>query len=188
MARLMLAAHDFRRRHGKTDGIDEAAMTPLDVARKLKKLRRVEEGQTIIAHMQKFFLEWAIKYDSAFAVYGIPLLQARANLMRMFANSFRDDETAIRTLVQIEQEHTKTATSERQQKASAVIKTRLNQIKEICDEKGWNSETQSLPKQVWHELKGMGVHVSPSTVERDLKNLFHHDDVVTNKPPSAETR
>jgi hypothetical protein len=188
MARLILAAQNFRRRHCKTDGLDEAEMTPLDFARNLIKLRRLEEGQTIIAHMHKFFLEWATKYDSAFAVYGIPFLQARANLMRAFANSFRDDETAIRTLVQIEQERTKTATSRRRQKAAARIETRLSLIKKICGDEGWNSETQSLSKQVWHELKGRGVHVSPSTVERDLKNLFPHDDVVTNKPPSAEMR
>jgi hypothetical protein len=187
--RLLQISNDFRHRHAKMKSAEEEPLiTPLDAARELKKLRRIDDGLANIAHMQKFFLEWATKYDSAFAVYGIPLLPARANLMRMFANSFRDDETAIRTVVQIEQERTETATSRRQQKTAAVIETRRNQIKGICDEKGWNSETQSLPKQVWHELKGMGVRVSQSTVERDLKNLFPHDDVVTNKAPSAETR
>jgi hypothetical protein len=139
--RLLQISNNFRGRHAKMASADEEPLiTPLDAARELKKLRRVDDGLAIIAHSQKFFLEWATKYDSAFAVYGIPLLQARANLMRMFASSFRDDETAIRTLVQIEHERTQDATAARQAKTEA----RREAVLMLCQENGWRLDMYGL--------------------------------------------
>jgi hypothetical protein len=118
-ARLLQVTEDFRRSYAKTETVGERPLSDLDFARELKKRDGVDDGHFMVASLRQCFLGGALKYEAAFAVYGIPFLQVRANQMRMFANSFRDAETTIRTLVQIEQERTRDAIAGRQAKIAA---------------------------------------------------------------------
>jgi hypothetical protein len=167
--RLEQAITDWRQRHA-THGPapDEQPLTELEFAREIKKRGRVEDGQSMVGSLATFFHDWATKYESAFAVYGIPLLQIRTNQLRVLANGFQDAATTIRTYIQIEQERTQEAIKKKQ----TTVTDRQAIIKTILIEKQWGRFTPSLPKQVWSELKARGVTVSPRTIYRDLEAFF----------------
>jgi hypothetical protein len=182
ITRLLQVAEDFQRRHGKAERLEEAPMTPRDVARELKKLRHVDEGLAIIAGMHEFFLGWAAKFDSAFTVYGIPLLKVRSNEMRMLADSIRDDQTAIRTLVQIGQERTRKAAIASRTKATAGVADRRAEIADLCKENHWSFDAYALAARLEKRLakdprfRGKGNKpVSRRTIASDLIFLASDD-------------
>jgi hypothetical protein len=148
-ARLLQVTEDFRRSYAKTETVGERPLSDLDFARELKKRDGVDDGHFMVASLRQCFLGGALKYEAAFAVYGIPFLQVRANQMRMFANSFRDAETTIRTLVQIEQERTRDAIAGRQAK----IEARRTAILGLCKENGWPLDMCALAGRLTKRLE-----------------------------------
>jgi hypothetical protein len=148
MARLLQLSEDFRNRYAKAEAVDERPLSDLDFARELKKRNRVDDGRSMVASLEQCFLRGALKYEAAFAVYGIPFLQARANQMCMFANSFRDTKTTIRTLLQIEQERMQDAIAGRQAK----IEARRAAILGLCKENGWPLNTYALAGRLMKRL------------------------------------
>lgn len=130
----------------------------------------------MVESLRQCLLSWALKYEAAFAFYGIPLLQARAHMLRTLTNSFGDAQTVIRTLAQFEQERTQKATSERKRAAALGIAARRKTIADICAERGWNRSTRGLLKKVLQKLDEKGRLISKNTVDADLKTIFPRND------------
>jgi hypothetical protein len=176
MACLLQVTEDFRRRYAKTETVDSRPLSDLDFARELKKRDGVDDGLFMVESLRQSFLSLALKYEAAFDFFGIPLLQARAHMLRMLTNSFGDAQTVIRTLAQIEQERTQKATSERKRAAAPGIEARRKTIADICEEKGWNRSTRGLLKKVLQKLDEKGQLISKNTVDADLKAIFPSND------------
>lgn len=119
MARLVQVTEDSRRCYAKTETVDRRPLSDLDFARELKERDGVDDGLFMVESLRHCFLSWALKYEAAFAFYGIPLLQARAHTLRMLTNSFGDAQTAMRTLAQIGQERTASRPDARRSRTSA---------------------------------------------------------------------
>ena len=170
--RLLHATAAFRQRHAArreiagSAAVNEQPLTDLAFARELKKLRYVDDGRFIVAALRTCFEDWATKYAAAGGLHD------RARVLRVLADSFRDTETTIRTLVEIEEERTRGATAARRDKDTVGVEARHAAIRAVLAERGWSRSTPSLPKQVRFELAARGVCTSSRTVERDLKAIF----------------
>ena len=124
-------------------------MSDLDFARELKKRNRVDDGRSMVASLEQCFLRGALKYEEQRSPSTeFRFLQARANQMCMFANSFRDTKTTIRTLLQIEQERTQDAIAARQAKTDA----RRAAILGLCKENGWRPDMYALAGRLTKRL------------------------------------